>query len=58
MNTLAIIILANVLSTALSIALAALLSFRYPLAEIADGADGRPSLRDGEGLDRLLGKIP
>ena len=48
----------SLLDQPLAPVLQSLLSFRYPLAEIADGADGRPSLREGEGLDRLLEKIP
>lgn len=41
-----------------ALALQSLLRFRYPLAKVAGVADGDFFLREGEDLDRLLGKIP
>ncbi|NLB83058.1 MAG: HAD family phosphatase [Synergistaceae bacterium] len=41
-----------------ALVLQSLLRFRYPLAKVADAVDGHFFLREGEDLDRLLGKMP
>lgn len=48
----------SLLDQPVALVLQSLMGLRYPLAKIAPAADGHSFLREGEGLDRLLGKAP